>query len=422
MSHSSDASASSSGSLHSPPKSRDDISPNYDRCHQAVKKFAVGQVLALLIGFTGLFSQLLARNGIDMPTTQNALNYFFLSFSLILHAAKNKWKFPQLSSPLWTYAVVALLDLEANYMVVKAYQCTDITSIMLLDCMTIPTCFILSKLFLKAQYSFSHYLGIVLCLIGIVIILISDTAFTTNTNTSMEFEFTTPILSNMTTVNPIAAFCLDTKVVGDVLCLSGSVLYAVSNVAQESIVKDHSITEFLGFLGLFGFIFSIVQIAALEHQELASQDWQTTENIGYLLGFAASLLSMYILTSVFLRMADSTFFNISLLFSDIWAIIAGYVIFHTIPQWLYFVAAPFVVAGCIVYSSRKVTFMKAATSYKSIAGTDEPQQNIVGSSATRCCDKGEITADISTTVVTSGRLTTHADVANDIQRKPLREL
>ena len=47
---------------------------------------------------------------------------------------------------------------------------------------------------------------------------------------------------------------------GDLFCLLGSVLYAVSNVAQEFLVKNHSVTEYLGLLGVSGSIVSAVQL------------------------------------------------------------------------------------------------------------------------------------------------------------------
>lgn len=47
---------------------------------------------------------------------------------------------------------------------------------------------------------------------------------------------------------------------GDLLCLAGSLLYAISNVAQEFLVKKHSVKEFLGLLGVSGSIVSAIQL------------------------------------------------------------------------------------------------------------------------------------------------------------------
>ena len=47
---------------------------------------------------------------------------------------------------------------------------------------------------------------------------------------------------------------------GDIFVLAATFLYAVSNVAQEFLVKKHSIVEFLALLGLFATLFSGIQM------------------------------------------------------------------------------------------------------------------------------------------------------------------
>jgi len=50
------------------------------------------------------------------------------------------------------------------------------------------------------------------------------------------------------------------QVVGDILVLCGSIMYGVSNVAQEFVVKNFSRAEFLGMIGLFGSFISAIQM------------------------------------------------------------------------------------------------------------------------------------------------------------------
>lgn len=38
----------------------------------------------------------------------------------------------------WKYFILAFIDVQANYLIVYAYQFTNIASIQLLDCFTIP--------------------------------------------------------------------------------------------------------------------------------------------------------------------------------------------------------------------------------------------------------------------------------------------
>jgi drug/metabolite transporter (DMT)-like permease len=58
-------------------------------------------------------------------------------------------------------------------------------------------------------------------------------------------------------------------VLGDMLVLLGCLCYAVSNLGQEHLVKCFDRFEFLGMLGLCGSAVSAVQMAALEHEQLA---------------------------------------------------------------------------------------------------------------------------------------------------------
>lgn len=58
--------------------------------------------------------------------------------------------------------------------VVKAYQYTSITSVMLLDCWSIPCVMLLTWLFLKTKYRFAKITGVVVCVAGLVMVVFSD--------------------------------------------------------------------------------------------------------------------------------------------------------------------------------------------------------------------------------------------------------
>lgn len=84
------------------------------------RALALAQVLSFLIAVMGTTSALLANQGIVMPTTQSLLNYAALLATFgVYHFHKHKL---QLSNPLWTYVLLAFLDVEANWLLVKAYQ------------------------------------------------------------------------------------------------------------------------------------------------------------------------------------------------------------------------------------------------------------------------------------------------------------
>ena len=60
---------------------------------------------------------------------------------------------------------------------------------------------------------------------------------------------------------------------GDILVLIGCVFYAISNIGQEYIVKVYDRAEFLGMIGVFGTMISIIQVIGLERDNIQSIDW-----------------------------------------------------------------------------------------------------------------------------------------------------
>lgn len=65
-----------------------------------------------------------STQGISAPTLQSALNYLLLAlcYSHIHLRKQPRWLPLPLSKPWWTYALLALLDVEANFLLVRALQ------------------------------------------------------------------------------------------------------------------------------------------------------------------------------------------------------------------------------------------------------------------------------------------------------------
>ncbi|KAG7025286.1 Solute carrier family 35 member F1 [Cucurbita argyrosperma subsp. argyrosperma] len=207
----------------------------------------LGQFLSLLTTFTGSASSELAKRGINAPTSQSFINYVLLAIvygSIVLYrkkALKAKWYF---------YVPLGLVDVEANYLVVKAYQYTSLTSVMLLDCWTIPCVMLLTWLFLKTKYRFRKIAGVVVCVAG----------------------GTSPLK-------------------GDALVIAAATLYAVTNVSEEFLVKNADRVELMAMLGTFGAIVSAIQIGITERNELKSIRWTAGAVSG------STMLNLSLLTS-----------------------------------------------------------------------------------------------------------------------------
>ncbi|KAL3635007.1 hypothetical protein CASFOL_022061 [Castilleja foliolosa] len=281
----------------------------------------LGQFLSLLITSTGFSSSELAKKGINAPTSQSFLNYVFLALvygSIMLYRRK------PLKAKWYYYILLGLVDVEANFLVVKAYQYTSITSVMLLDCWTIPCVLFLTWFFLKTKYRFNKLLGVVICIAGLVIVVFSDVHSADRSSG----------------INPIK---------GDLLVIAGATLYGVTNVSEEYFVNSADRVELMAFLGVFGAIISACQIVILERGELKSIHWTAGAAFPFF-GFSVAMFLFYSGVPVLLKMSGSTMLNLSLLTSDMWAVLIRIFAYHDKVDWMYFVAFAAVTVGLIVYS------------------------------------------------------------------------
>ena len=228
------------------------------------------------------------------------------------------------------YVMIAFVDVEGNYLIIKAYQYTSITSIMLLDCFTIPCAMLISYIFLHYKYTLKHFIGVFTCIVGLICIVYTDSLINTDQENNK--------------------FNLNSVIYGDILCLCGAALYAISNVLQEHLVKEYKRQLFLGVLGFFGFIIALIQFLILEYSTMAAS-YISPSAIGYMFGFIACIFLMYVNTSVFLKNNDAILFNLSMLTSDVYAVIFSYFFYHHLVHYLYFVAFGLVVVGLFIYHS-----------------------------------------------------------------------
>ncbi|XP_010650501.1 uncharacterized protein LOC104879428 [Vitis vinifera] len=170
----------------------------------------------------------------------------------------------------WYYCIaLAWVDVEANFLVVKAYHYTSITSVMLLDCFTIPCAIIFTWFFLKTKYRFKKLTGAVICIAGLVIVIFSDVHASDRAGGSSPLK-------------------------GDLFVIVGSILYAASNVSE----------------------FALWNVIILSYGKLSG----------------------------------SAMLNLSLLTSDMWAVLIRIFAYHQKVDWMYFMAFAAVVVGLIIYS------------------------------------------------------------------------
>ncbi|KAH6559150.1 hypothetical protein KP509_1Z025700 [Ceratopteris richardii] len=275
---------------------------------------ALGQFASLLITFTGLTSTVLALRGIDAPMFQSLCTYLLSTcFYGIIFFIRRK----PLQVSWYYYLLLALMDVEGNYFVVKAYEYTSLTRLGLV---------ILSDVHSKDRSGGSNV------------------------------------------------------ILGDALVIIGATLYAFTNVSEEFIIKKVDFVELMTFLGLFGFLISGCQVLILERNEVSNISWNRNAILPFL-GYATALFFFYSTVPFILRLSGSAMLNLSLLTSDMWAVAIRIFAYHQEVDGLFYVAFTTVAVGLLIYSGSgssssalSDTIATEGTAYKRVRTTADENE------------------------------------------------
>ncbi|XP_019776088.2 solute carrier family 35 member F2 [Delphinus delphis] len=295
-----------------------------------LKTIALGQMLSLCICGTAITSQYLAeRYKVNTPMLQSFINYclLFLIYTVmlafqsgsdnLLNILKKKW---------WKYILLGLADVEANYLIVRAYQYTTLTSVQLLDCFGIPVLMALSWFILYARYRVIHFVAVAVCLLGVGTMVGADIVAGREDNSGSDV------------------------LIGDILVLLGASLYAVSNVCEEYIVKKLSRQEFLGMVGLFGTIISGIQLLIVEYKDIASIHWDWKIALLFV-AFALCMFCLYSFMPLVIKVTSATSVNLGILTADLYSLFFGLFLFGYKFSGLYILSFTVIMVGFILYCS-----------------------------------------------------------------------
>jgi drug/metabolite transporter (DMT)-like permease len=215
------------------------------------------------------------------------------------------------------------LDVQADYCTVLAFRYTRLTSVTLFDALAIPSSMIISKCVFTRHYTWVHLMGAVICMSGVVVNVLQD------------YE------SDQTSVSQESPH----KLRGDVLAITGGVLYGLNDVIAEA--SDHRMAdtvEYLGMIGFFASLISIAQALALERQDILeffgrNPDESSTCSLwmGWAMFFTFVDVSVlnYMGASRFLLVSEAAFFNLSLLTGDMWSVLFSVVAERIVPPSLF---------------------------------------------------------------------------------------
>jgi solute carrier family 35 protein F1/2 len=306
-----------------------------------------GQALSFLLAAGGAAQATLHfQCSLSAPTFSSAFFYFLLSLHLIplyrqgrrsrhidsVVQNEPRWFcgiIPLYVSP-WAYIGIAFLDVQANYMTVLAYRYTTITSITLFDALAIPSAMSLSYLFLGRRFTAIHFMGVLVCMSGVVFNVLADYE---SDSSSDEYPH---------------------KVWGDILAISGGIVYGANDVLAEMAVRRFGgPTEFVAMIGLFGTLISLVQAAVLERADIVEffspGSCSVWTGLGLLMAYAFTCFLSYVGASRFLAISEATFLSLSFLTGDFWSLGFSIIAERIVPSPLFYVALTLTLSGVVIY-------------------------------------------------------------------------
>ncbi|ESN99428.1 hypothetical protein HELRODRAFT_66737, partial [Helobdella robusta] len=298
----------------------------------------LGQCLSLLICGTAVTSGLLQSMSVNVPTAQSLA--CFCCLTLIF----NIWNIKLVGLAGYNdifrnrtlkYMFLGILEVEANYFIIKAYHYTSVTSVQILDCLTTPTVLLLSKVILKRSFKWSNYLGVVICLVGAGLLVLSDVLTGNHEKSELSYN-------------------LSQSWKGNLLCILGAVLYGVSNICQEAIVCKHGSIEYLAMISYFASIVSGVQFAVFERHDFLKVDFSLLFISLPFAFFALCLVVFYSLMSYAIHKTSAISVNLNLLSSDFFSLLAGIFLFHYKFHPLYFASFSLIIFGVVMYNLQSV--------------------------------------------------------------------
>ncbi|XP_071723141.1 uncharacterized protein [Rutidosis leptorrhynchoides] len=282
----------------------------------------MGQLVSFVLALTSFSSSLIASLGVDAPITQTTFTYLSLAivFGAILLVRRQK-----LLVPWYWYLLLGFVDVQGGFLVNKAYQFSSLTSVTLFDCWTIPWAIILTYFLLGSRYSLWQYFGAVVSIGGLALVLVSDSGVGGGSDGKK-------------------------PVVGDVLVIAGTIFFALSNVGEEFCCKKKDLVEVVTMIGVFGFLVSAVQLSILELKNLEKVAWSRDIVLAFV-GFTASSFLFSTLTPFVLKLSGAAMFNLSMLTSDMWAVVFRIFLYKQQVDWLYYIAFAVVVIGLVIYTT-----------------------------------------------------------------------
>lgn len=249
-----------------------------------------------------------------------------------------------------TYAIIAIVDVYAAFCAITAFKYTTITSVALFDALAIHSAMFVSRFFFNRRYVKGHLLGVVICTIGIMLNVAVDY--------KEDKELKGFFVGQDNADQQIIAEKYPHKIAGDILAISGGLLYGIANTLQEVAVKETTVAEYLGCSCFFASIITFSQAMITEREEIMAFFGQSStdtcaagegENLLFLYAIAGIL--KYVGVGIFLQISDATFFNLSLMTGDAWVVAFSVFAEGIKPPPTFYIALVLTMSGVLIYET-----------------------------------------------------------------------
>ncbi|KAL1696572.1 hypothetical protein GGG16DRAFT_85007, partial [Schizophyllum commune] len=261
-----------------------------------------GQLVSLCITCTNVTTTELTNRNWALSTTQSVFLYFSLfmiyaPYTMYQYGIKGYAK--MLLRDGWKYLILAACDVEGNFLVVKAYQYTNLLSCMMLAAWSTPVCMFFTWVYLRTRYHWTQMLGVCVAIGGLGMLVASDVI------TDKDWQAAD-------------------KGKGDAFIIAGATLYGFTNATEEFLVRRRPLYEVVGALGLFGFIICGAQAGGLEHKGMLEATWNGA-TVGLIIAYTSgTMFILYTVAPLLYRAASSTYYNISLLTADFYGLLLAF--------------------------------------------------------------------------------------------------
>lgn len=269
---------------------------------------------------------------------------------------------PQLHSPWYFYALLAFLDVNANFSAVLSFKYTSLISSNILTSLSILSVMLSSRIILSKRFTKRHFIGAFVCIVGASMIVSSDIFQESNDE---------QVINHQVDQNSIVNLHNNTQrqqkssALGDIFAIVAAVLFGLNDTLAEYCIKSNSISEYLGMLGAFGFICSFVESILFERsyvitfwQQLFTQsDNSNTDDVNVTAIFFVwswyilCLFYFYTSASKFLSSGDATFLSLSLQTSNVWTILFSVIVQTIFPTPIFLTATLVIIIGVYLYES-----------------------------------------------------------------------